>query len=73
MDTKLANAWYSFDRYRDCSCGIVGYELTEELDSEGERYSRPILSPCETHPVLKYEDLTQEERSRVDAGKDTFA
>ena len=49
VSTTLANAWHSFDRFKNCSCAIIGSELTDELDSEGERRTRLIFSPCEIH------------------------
>ncbi len=60
---KLLNARLSFDTYRDCSCGIIGYEKTGEVDSDGDPVERVMLSPCARHP--KWEPVLDEEEVPV--------
>jgi hypothetical protein len=39
-----------FESYRTCSCGIIDYEETGEVDEEGDPVTRAVFSPCERHP-----------------------
>ena len=39
-----------FNSYRDCSCGIVGYKDSGEVDEDGDKIMAAVHSPCETHP-----------------------
>ena len=50
VESKFKTAMDLFRGYKDCSCGIIGYELTEELNEDGDPIEVPIYSPCETHP-----------------------
>lgn len=46
---KFRRALELFQSYRDCSCGILRHELTDELDENGNRIRRPVMSPCRIH------------------------
>lgn len=49
---RLRNKLRTIDEFKDCSCGIIGYEKTEEKDEDGDYILRTICSPCEQHPPL---------------------
>jgi hypothetical protein len=52
VNAKIKEAFGELDAYKDCSCGIIGYEKTEEKDDDGDYLFRSICSPCEQHPVV---------------------
>ena len=51
---KLSNCLSLLEKFRDCSCGIIGHEKTEDKDEDGDFIFRQITSPCETHPDTSY-------------------
>lgn len=52
VEAKIKKAYGMFDSYKDCSCGVIGHELTNEKDSDGDYIYQPIYSPCSTHPPI---------------------
>lgn len=56
VDSKIKEAYGKFDSYKDCSCGIIGHERTDEKDNDGDYIFRPIYSPCSEHPVITEPD-----------------
>lgn len=52
VDAVIHEALGKFESYKDCSCGIIGYEKTEEKDDDGDYIFRSITSPCELHPLV---------------------
>ncbi len=53
---QFSRAMNLFQSYKDCSCGLIGYELSETEGSDGYRMQVPVYSPCEQHrPESKME------------------
>jgi hypothetical protein len=43
--------------YRDCTCGIVGYRTTDQVDEDGDPIVRAILNECSQHaPIVRPAD-----------------
>ena len=46
---KLEEAMELLNTFRDCSCGIIGYRETGDVDEDGFPISVAITSPCVIH------------------------
>ena len=49
VQEKLRQGRAKLDTFRDCSCGIIGYRKTGEVDDEGDPIEEAVHSPCATH------------------------
>lgn len=46
---RFAEALAIFKTFRDCSCGILGYQDIGEFNSDGDPVLTPIHNPCKLH------------------------
>ena len=47
VDAKIQEALEKFQTYKDCACGIIGHDKTEEKHFDGDNLFRSIAAPCE--------------------------